>query len=375
MCDFDDLTWVLLTEVDKNVIFEDAPSLPTTFDEVDKMLEKRVCELHQAAILKLQHTGSKTGPHFVLATGRIIDPISGLPDWQIFDGGQNPDTTSDPILTAAGPLCSQAGSPRASGQTSLRGHLPLPEGDGGFCHHNELLQYTLAGSEARFYSATITSGRSPAALALSAGSPVEVLVTDPFGKQLGNTGGGDDILQIPQGSYFRDGLLQDDDENIPPSPDATATKNAYILNPVSGTYTANINGTGLGTYRLSYTTIATDKDIQTTSSSGVSNGGSINQFNFTYSLVPGTPVTLMRMASFESTLADIQNSLQLGLIDNHGIANSLSQKIQAAQQATRSENANILSAFKNEISAQSGRHITVDVAHMLSEDADWLVSH
>jgi hypothetical protein len=170
-------------------------------------------------------------------------------------------------------------------------------------------------------------------------------------------------------------VLQDDDEDTPISAAATATKNAYILNPILGSYVVTISGTGSGTYHLSYAAIATDRSIQTTSAFGVSSNGSTNQFSATYSPAPSATATLIRMASSDSTLADIHNSLQLDLIDNQGIANSLSKKIQAAQQATGTERANILGALKNELSAQSGKHVTSDVAQMLSEDANWLINH
>jgi len=73
-------------------------------------------------------------------------------------------------------------------------------------------------------------------------------------------------------------------------------------------------------------------------------------------------------------LADIANSLQLGFIDNAGIANSLSQKIQAAQNATNPARANILNAFINAVSAQSGKHIIGVAVQVLLQDANSLLS-
>ncbi len=81
----------------------------------------------------------------------------------------------------------------------------------------------------------------------------------------------------------------------------------------------------------------------------------------------------------------------LGLIDNQGIANSLSQKIQAASRATGQARRNILNAFKNEVLAQSGKsdnceqqgehegqcpgkHFTGVAVQVLLEDADSLLS-
>ena len=78
------------------------------------------------------------------------------------------------------------------------------------------------------------------------------------------------------------------------------------------------------------------------------------------------------MATFAATLADISNSLQLGLIDNKGIANSLAQKIRAAQRATGSARAGILAAFQNEVNAQAEKHIVGVAVQVLLQDADSL---
>jgi hypothetical protein len=61
-------------------------------------------------------------------------------------------------------------------------------------------------------------------------------------------------------------------------------------------------------------------------------------------------------------------------VDNKGIANSLSQKIEAAQKATWVARNNILNAFKNEVNAQSSKHITGIAPQVLLQDADSLIS-
>jgi hypothetical protein len=85
-----------------------------------------------------------------------------------------------------------------------------------------------------------------------------------------------------------------------------------------------------------------------------------------------------RVASFQGTLDDITNSLQLGLIDNQGVANSLSKKIQNAQSAATQGDTktatNVLGAFMNELNAQTGKHVQGDAATVLLQDADSLLS-
>jgi hypothetical protein len=68
-------------------------------------------------------------------------------------------------------------------------------------------------------------------------------------------------------------------------------------------------------------------------------------------------------------LDDINTCLQLGLIDNAGIANSLSSKINAA-----TGNKNVLTAFINEVTAQAGVHILGIAPQILINDANSLLA-
>ena len=83
-------------------------------------------------------------------------------------------------------------------------------------------------------------------------------------------------------------------------------------------------------------------------------------------------------ATFQSTLADINNDLAVGLIDNQGIASALSSEINAAANAAaRGDNTtsrNILNAFINQVDAQAGKHIKGNARQVLLEDAKSLLS-
>ena len=81
-----------------------------------------------------------------------------------------------------------------------------------------------------------------------------------------------------------------------------------------------------------------------------------------------------RTATFTSTLTDITNTRRLGLIDNNDLANSLSQKIHAAQTANVPTRHTILIAFKDQVTAQAGTHITGAAIQMLLQDANTLLS-
>jgi hypothetical protein len=107
---------------------------------------------------------------------------------------------------------------------------------------------------------------------------------------------------------------------------------------------------------------------------GVASVGSTASFQIQYSSTPGGGSSVTRVATFPSTLADISNSFTLGLIDNQGIANSLSQKIHAAQAATGPARNDILNAFKNDVNAQTGKHVADIASQVLLQDAASLIS-
>jgi hypothetical protein len=69
---------------------------------------------------------------------------------------------------------------------------------------------------------------------------------------------------------------------------------------------------------------------------------------------------------FQRTLNDISAALGSGGIDNHGIASSLTEKINALDKTTRD---NIIGAFVDEVNALAGKHITQAAAALLVGDA------
>src|SRR6185437_13768 len=95
--------------------------------------------------------------------------------------------------------------------------------------------------------------------------------------------------------------------------------------------------------------------------------------NFT---VPNT--TCPDSITFQTLLDDIANGVQLGLIDDNGIATSLSQKIQSATDALavgRTKSAtNVLNAFANEVQAQTTTHISSVAAIVLLNDTASLLN-
>jgi hypothetical protein len=92
---------------------------------------------------------------------------------------------------------------------------------------------------------------------------------------------------------------------------------------------------------------------------------------------PGFIPRAVRVSTFQSVLVDLENLGALGLIDNHGILNALSQKISNARDASgrgKSTAANgMLGAFLDQVAAQRGKHILDPAATILTEDAQYLL--
>jgi hypothetical protein len=79
------------------------------------------------------------------------------------------------------------------------------------------------------------------------------------------------------------------------------------------------------------------------------------------------------VATFQSTINYINSAFVVGEIDNRGIVRSLIQKLAAAQLAAGQAREELLTAFKNEVVAQTGKHIDAAVAQRLLLDANALI--
>ena len=213
-------------------------------------------------------------------------------------------------------------------------------------------------------------------LDLALGSNAELLVIDGGGRRTGfDQASGTVLEEIPQSVHFVDSLRND----VTLTPPNGKSHSVLVFQPFAGPYTVLVTGLELGTYLLEADSFSTDGTPQVgTSVNGIASVGSSSTFQIQFGSAPNVSSTIARVASFQSALADIANSLALGLIDNAGIANALSSKIQAASSAASSGQnqaaRNILNAFLNQLNAQTGKHITNVAPQVLVEDADSLIS-
>ena len=212
-------------------------------------------------------------------------------------------------------------------------------------------------------------------LDIAVGSNAELLVVNQVGNHTGldNTTGM--IVEgIPNSVYFRDALENDETGESP-----TETGHlVQIAQPVEGAYRVDLIGSKLGTYTLSIRIFSQDGSAQPPIViQGFTGAGSTSSFQILVVVEPDAVSKVVRVATIGSTLNDIRNSLDLGLIANAGIAQALSSKLEAAQAAAardqKQTSKQMLEAFKALIRAQASQHIDSLAVQVLLEDADFLI--
>ncbi|MBI4656354.1 MAG: C39 family peptidase [Elusimicrobia bacterium] len=207
-------------------------------------------------------------------------------------------------------------------------------------------------------------------------SPAELLMTDPSGNKTGFEPATKLVIRnILNSGYFMDAIDNPETGETDPNP----TKQLGIPNPAIGTYKLDVIGIATGTYTLGIDGITENGTVKETMFKGVTAAGIINTFELNYTGLLEQPVIPIRTATFESTRKDIELSLTFGLITNEGIANSLTQKLNNAEEAKNKGNIkpaqNILEALINEIDAQTDKHINKDAAEFLKQDIQYLINH
>jgi hypothetical protein len=280
--------------------------------------------------------------HFVLVTGKQGD------QYLIADPGFGGRTTLDSY----------------NNQFETRGSV-LRIGESNGSSLSGLLQSTLATAEAENISE----------LDIAVGGNAELRVIDEMGRHTGLNNDTQMIVEdIPDSVYFRDALENDETGEAP----LETGHLVEIDQPVQGTYRVDLIGVNLGTYTLSIRVFSHDGSAQPPIViQGILGVDSTSSFQILLSLEPNAVSKVTRTVTPESALNDVRNSLALGLIDNAGIAQALSSKLEAAKAAAAlgktQTSKQILEAFKALIKAQTSKHIDAFAAQVLLEDADFLL--
>ncbi len=218
----------------------------------------------------------------------------------------------------------------------------------------------------------VTDPLDASGLDIYAGDEVEILVTDPLGRKIGfDPSTATDFREISTAAYFRDSLNDD----VTGTPDQEISHSVEINQPSAGIYRITATGLKASSYLIDIHAFATDGSALTPLTvSGISGSGSTGTVDINLAPTPDGVISATRVASYGSTLGDIANSLQLTLIDNQGIANALSSKIEAASAASDrrdyTSERNNLNAFIQQVNAQANKHIKGIAPEVLLADSD-----
>ena len=304
-------------------------------------LKSALCNGHHAVIVTVAsydapchpQAGLSPGGHYVLVTGEH-DDTNGNPHFDIVDPG---------CVLGAPPL------------------LPITSLD---VYNNDF--------EIRGF---VSDPSDVSQLEVWTDDSADLLVADPGGNLTGFDRTAAVIKkEIPRSSYGQDFVSDNDTGQA-----SGVTHSINLFQPIQAAYQITVTGLKAGIYNLSIASFSTDGTRQPRALlAGIAAVASNSAFQVQFSPTPGSVPSVSRIATFQSTLADITNSLALGLIDNAGIANALSQKIQAASGATAEHESDdareVLNAFKHQVNALTGKHITGVAPQVLLEDADSLLS-
>ena len=264
-----------------------------------------------------------------------------------------------------------------------RGHYVLVRGktaDGDYLiidpgHRNNTNLTHAYGNSFRLRGYVIDPPGDLSGLNLGVGGNAELILIDPSGRQTGFAPATGTFLNgIPQSAHATDQIDADGDGQGT----TEAFHSIQVRQPAQGTYKVVVSGTKSGSYTLRINGFSQDGSAQPgILMPGIVGVDSTSSFQIQFVPSPGSTPQVIRVATFQSTLDDINNSLQLGLIDNQGIADSLSSKINAAANAAArgqtQTSRNNLNAFKNEVNAQAGKHVMGIAVQVLLEDADSLI--
>lgn len=219
-------------------------------------------------------------------------------------------------------------------------------------------------------------GGSLAGLYITAHSPVELVLTAPDGAQTGlNPLTNFQASSIPQSGYGDfSSLVDDESHSLQP---VLSSKTIAVVNPGDGDYTLEVIGTGTGPFSLDFVGYDANGSRRETTLTGNVRPGLTLVYGIKYSSVPGVGIQVKAPLMIADLIAAVQTARRQGLIDSDGMANSLLAKLQAAAAASARGDIkaakNILTAFINEVSAQTGKKISIDIASVLVADAQVVV--
>src|ERR1035441_3303587 len=271
-----------------------------TYDEISRFLQTQICNNGYRVILKLNHTDGHGGPHFVFVVGKTGD------DWTVFDPMARPGyADQDP-----------------GAETSLQKHLS------GFHILHGLTDATFSYALGRAFVFQGPGSQPAASTGLTSASatghcPIEVLVYDPLGRRLGNSGDGvTDLSEIPNAAYYRDLPLADDSGNGQSAGDLFGIKSAIMDSPVPGTYLLQVTGTSNGAYALDFEIDGPGGASKITTFSGTTDVGVVSNYSVVFPVIGTADLVVSQFASTNVVSVGSNLTYTIGIV-NLGPSNAI----------------------------------------------------
>ncbi len=162
------------------------------------------------------------------------------------------------------------------------------------------------------------------------GDNAELLVIDGSGKHTGFDASAVSVIEeIPLSAHFAE-AIQNDETGAPPP---QISHSVQVRQPKEGNYRVVVSGLKLGTYTISLRAFSQDGSAQSeVAIPGVTGTHSVSSFSIQFSPISGSIPHSIRVSTFTTTIEDIRNSSQLGLI-SRGTAKALADLVEAAAAA------------------------------------------
>jgi hypothetical protein len=187
-----------------------------------------------------------------------------------------------------------------------------------------------------------------------------LLVTGPDGSQTGAAADGTVVQNLPGSAYFPTVPL------------------VVVAAPGAGTYETQVTGLASSTYELDTAFITQDQVVAEQSFTGPISAGLTVDYSTALNPQQGSLTTSLVLTNSLTFFSAFIDHLQAsGQITSKGIANSLQQKLDNAEQSVARGDLNstrgLLGAFLHEVDAQSGKHIAATAADDLTAYALFLL--
>gem|GEM_PF-1555279 len=205
---------------------------------------------------------------------------------------------------------------------------------------------------------------------------IELCVTDSSNRKTGYDYASKSVIETIPDCFYNEDCLSSSDPNYPPGP---IVKLITIQNHCDEIYNLQVIGIRTGGYEINLNIVdqnQNDRDIWN-NIRRITSPGTIHNYEISFNRADVKKFTITKVVSHQEIKDSLTLASNLNWIDNKGILNSLTKKIENADAAYKkgqiNSSINLLQAFINEVEAQKGKHIASAAADILIDDANSLI--